>query len=146
MKTGIKLIKPDQDISKNYLKQAETTLQRAEQLIKENDFLWASVTTYYAAYYSIYAFLAKLGIKSENHDCSIELINYLLNESILIKNIFSLKQARKDGQYYLKFSDKKELINNLQIAKIIYIKFYNLCDLNNSELNKYRIKINKYFS
>lgn len=146
MNTGLKIITPDENIVKSYLEQAENTLKRAKKLIEEQDFLWASVTTYYAAYYSLYAFLQKLGIKSENHDCSIALIEYLLNEKELVENLFSLKESRKDGQYYLKFTNKDELIKNHEKAKLIFIEFYNLCKLEDANLKKYKIKLKKLFA
>lgn len=49
---------------------------------------WIPVVAYYCAYYSVYAFLRLIGIKSENHFCSILCFKYILkligeNEEII---------------------------------------------------------------
>lgn len=39
---------------------AKNSLKRAEFMLKEKDFLWATVLTYYAEYYAISSFLARI--------------------------------------------------------------------------------------
>ena len=107
LRTGIRQTEPNENISGNYLSQAEKTLKRTKKLIEEEDMLWASVTMYYCAYYSLYAFLQKVGIKSENHGCSIEMFRYLTNRNELVEDINRFRESRISSQYYLNTPDKK---------------------------------------
>ncbi|MBN2423295.1 HEPN domain-containing protein [Candidatus Woesearchaeota archaeon] len=145
IKNGLKNINPNTEISNRYLKQSENTLKRVKQLIDEEGHLWASVMTYYSAYYAIYAFLQKIGIKSENHSCSIEIFNYLTGEEELTKNIKKFRDARIDSQYYLILSKKEEINKNYTDLKDFYIELYNLCNSTQKEINYYLEKVSKFF-
>ena len=80
LKDGIKIVEPNERLSKSYLEQAKSSLLRAEKDLNDNDFLWATVTIYYAEYYALYSFLQRIGIKCENHACSILATGFLLGE------------------------------------------------------------------
>jgi len=101
-KNGIKLIESNENLSKEYMKEANNTLDNL-LLVKGN---WKLIMGYYACYNALYSILMKIGIKSEIHECSIELMNLIdgfsKEDIILIKN---MKKDRIDVQYYLK--DKK---------------------------------------
>lgn len=146
LKTGLKQTEPNENISKNYLLQAEKTLERVKKLIDDDDFLWASVTTYYCAYYALYAFLQKVGAKSENHSCSIELFEYLTNRTLLVKNIKNFKETRIDSQYYLNIPDKAVVLQNYDLLKNFYVELYNLCNSDDVELMKIKHKLNTFFT
>ena len=138
----IKQVVPNIDISKSYLEQAEKTLRKILQALDEQDFLWASVKIYYAAYYSLCAFLRRIGLDSDIHDCSIRVAAKILEDNDMEITMNILKQSRIDNQYYLKISDKKTLLDNYDAAKSLYIKFYNLC---NEPLENYVQKVNALF-
>ncbi len=80
LKDGIKVVEPNERLSKSYLDQAKSSLLRAEKDLNDKDFLWATVTIYYAEYYALYSFLQKIGVKCENHACSILAAAFLLGE------------------------------------------------------------------
>ena len=64
---------------------------------------WAVSTSYYAKYFAVYALLAKIGAKSEIHDCTIALFEYLFIDSIPEETIEELKHSKEDRietQYY----------------------------------------------
>ena len=63
LKDGLKIVEPNERLSKSYLEQAKSSLFRAEKDLNDNDFLWATVATYYAEYYALYSFLQRISIK-----------------------------------------------------------------------------------
>jgi len=70
-----------------------------------NEVEWTVTTAYYARYFSLYALLMKLGIKSEIHDCSIAVAKLLARNKILtetlVNDISEAKEARVGVQYYV---------------------------------------------
>jgi len=104
-KKGLSLIEPNDNLAKAYILEAEETLQVLKE-IKDKSRTWLAVTKYYCEYFSIYALLMKIGIKSEIHDCTIEVCGILEKEKIIpqgYKRILEKdKQLREDNQYYLK--------------------------------------------
>jgi uncharacterized protein (UPF0332 family) len=67
-KRGIRIIEPNPNLAKAYLKKAISALNTmsAAYKIKETD--WILTTAYYARYFALYALLMEIGIKSEIHD------------------------------------------------------------------------------
>lgn len=64
---------------------------------------WAISASYYAKYFAVYALLAKIGAKSEIHDCTIALFEYLFSDTIPEETIQELKHSKEDRietQYY----------------------------------------------
>ena len=64
-KRGIRIIEPNPNLTKAYLKKAISALNTmtAALQIKETD--WITTTAYYARYFALYALLMKIGVKSE---------------------------------------------------------------------------------
>jgi uncharacterized protein (UPF0332 family) len=122
LRGGVRLVAPNENISKAYLDQAEMTLSKIKKLIEEEDFLWASVRIYYCAYYSLYSFLQRVGVKSENHDCSIEIVKTLIARDF-VKDIDFFKKERVDSQYYLRFGQKSKLLDMYGKVKNFYFEF-----------------------
>lgn len=83
MKDGLKIVEPNERLSKSYLEQAKSSLLREEKDLDDKDLLWATVAIYYAEYYALYSFLQRIGIKCENHTCSIIAVAYLLEKKKL---------------------------------------------------------------
>ena len=104
-KNGIKLIEPNDNLSKEYIKNAEETLDILKT-INDKSNMWLATTKYYFEYFTIYSILMKLGIKSEIHECTISLCNLLEEENLIkketTKNLETDKKLRIDNQYYLK--------------------------------------------
>jgi len=98
-KRGISLVEPNNNLAKAYLKNASETIEKMKML----DGSWKIITAYYACYNALYGILQKCGIKSEIHECSIELMSlfkqFSLEDCSMIKE---LKDKRIDVQYYLK--------------------------------------------
>src|SRR3989338_3869674 len=108
LKDGLRIVESNERLSKSYLEQAKSSLLRAEKDLNDNDLLWATVTIYYAEYYALYSFLQGIGVKCENHACSILAVSLLLGEektAIINKH----KGKRIDAQYYMKFDQANKV-------------------------------------
>jgi len=121
-KRGIRLIEPNLNLTKAYLKKAISALNTmtAALQIKETD--WTATTAYYARYFALYALLMKIGVKSEIHDCTINIAKLLAKNKILnphlINDITKAKQTRIDTQYYVaKELTQTDIKNNAEAAR-----------------------------
>jgi uncharacterized protein (UPF0332 family) len=88
--------------------------------IKETD--WTATTAYYARYFALYALFMKIGVKSEIHDCTINVARLLAKNGILnphlINDITKAKQTRIDIQYYVaKELSQTDIKNNVEAAR-----------------------------
>ena len=117
IKDGIKIVNPSDEISKSFMELAKSTLKRAGEVLEKKDAVWGSVMIYYADYYALYSFLQKIGIKSENHSCSIDTAGFLLGGKGMIKTINNHMKNRVDAQYYLKTIPENMLVKSLEEAK-----------------------------
>jgi len=88
--------------------------------------MWLATQKYYAEYLAAYSLLMKIGIKSEIHSCTIDVIRLLEKEKIIGFSFSKLleedKELRIDNQYYLKnrpvvFDSKKlsEVLLNIRV-------------------------------
>lgn len=106
-KKGIELIEPNENLSKQYFKEATETLQE----ISGSGSKWEVIMAYYACYHALYGILMKVGIKCEIHDCTIELMKILdqftENDYLFLT---ALKEQRIRAQYYLKQEKLKDLV------------------------------------
>jgi uncharacterized protein (UPF0332 family) len=104
-KRGLRVIEPNQNLTKAYLKKAASALNTMTAALQINEADWVATTAYYARYFALYAFLMKMGIKSEIHDCTINIAQLLANHVILrqtlVDDIAEAKQTRIDTQYYV---------------------------------------------
>ena len=141
LKDGLKIVEPNERISKTYLEQAKSSLLRAEKDLNDKDFLWATVTIYYAEYYALYSFLQRIGVKCENHTCSILAVSVLLDEE-RTKTINQHKGKRIDAQYYMKVDQEDKIKIMLNEAKIFVSTFdETVSNLSERETQSYRVKI-----
>ena len=105
-KHGMKLIEPNDNLSEEYYKSAEETLRVANLTSNSGSNMWLATQKYYAEYLAAYSLLMKIGIKSEIHSCTIEIIQLLEKEKIIdfefSKVLEEDKELRIDNQYYLK--------------------------------------------
>lgn len=143
LKDGAKLTNPSKIISDSYIELAKNTLKRVEIMLNEKDFLWATVMIYYAEYYALYSFLARIGIKCENHFCSILLVTYLLGKE-KTKTIEEDKDRRVDAQYYLRTVEEDKIKDMFKSAKIFVAEFEDiLSKMNEEKINFLRNKIKR---
>ncbi len=102
---GIKLVEPNDNLSREYFKSAEETLAFLRDAEGKSN-MWLATLKYYCEYFAVYGLLMKLGIKSEIHDCTIEICKFLEHHKILPEGTAKLleedKELRIDNQYYLK--------------------------------------------
>jgi uncharacterized protein (UPF0332 family) len=142
LKDGLKIVEPNERLSKSYLEQAKSSLLRAEKDLNDKDFLWATVTIYYAEYYALYSFLQRIGVKCENHACSILAIAVLLGED-KIRTINLHKDKRIDAQYYMKVDQEIKIRAMLQEAKMFVANFDEIIsNLAEADIRKHRNNIN----
>lgn len=104
-KRGIRIIDPNENLVKEYLRKATGSLNTMNAALQINETEWIMTTAYYARYFALYALLMKLGVKSEIHDCSIAVASLLAREGILTENLVNdisqAKEMRVDVQYYV---------------------------------------------
>jgi len=143
IKDGLKMQNPNDEISKSYLDLAKSSLKRAEETLKSKDYLWATIIIYYSEYYALYSFLQKIGIKCENHACSISAVKFLLGEE-KVKTIEEHKDRRIDAQYYLKTQDENALEEMLRNAKTFVAEFDNIIsNTSDEEIGSFRKKLDQ---
>src|SRR3989344_3001718 len=141
LKEGLKIVEANERLSKSFFEQAKSSILRAEKDLNDNDILWATVKIYYAEYYALYSFLQKIGIKCENHACSILATTFLLGEEST-KTINEHKIKRIDAQYYIKLDQESNVKKMLQEAKIFVSKYDEInSNLSEKEIESYRNKI-----
>ncbi|MBI5393614.1 hypothetical protein HZA96_07145 [Candidatus Woesearchaeota archaeon] len=120
-KQGMKLIEPNDNLAEEYFKNSEETL-RITNLIKDSGSnMWLATQKYYTEYLAAYSLLMKIGIKSEIHSCTIEVIELLEKEKIIDFNFSRIlnedKQLKIDNQYYLKNIPVK--FDHKQLSEIV---------------------------
>ncbi|MCK5699337.1 MAG: hypothetical protein KAH93_05795, partial [Candidatus Aenigmarchaeota archaeon] len=76
LKKGLEIVEPNKNLSKVYIEKSEKALDAAGSLKNNKD--WEISSSYYAMYFALYAILMKIGIKCENHTCTIEFMNIFL--------------------------------------------------------------------
>ena len=141
-KGGANLIAPNQNIKSSFMDLSKQTLKSAELTLESKDLVWSTSMIYYAEYYALYSFLAMIGIKCENHECSIEIASFLLDKKIDLNDVKRAKDLRIDAQYYLKTKSDVELHEELDKAKIIVNNIINFINkLTDDAINGYREKI-----
>lgn len=121
-KRGIRIIEPNSNLTKAYLKKAKSALNTMTAALQINEADWTATTAYYARYFALYALLMKIGVKSEIHDCTINVAQLLANHGILsqslVNDIAEAKQARIDAQYYVATElNQKEIKKNAETAR-----------------------------
>lgn len=143
LKDGLRIVEPNRRLSKSYLEQAKSSLLRAEKDLAEGDLLWATVAIYYSEYYALYSFLQRIGVKCENHACSILAVGFLLGED-KTKTINKHKGKRIDAQYYMKVDREIKIKIMLQEAKVFVSDFDELVsNLSEKDIALHRDKISR---
>ena len=87
---------------------------------------WKMATAYYTIYFSLYAILMRIGIKSEIRSCTVNFVSEYLNEFFdkdEIELIEDSLKARIDAQYYVDKDVPDELYNKLiEFAPYLLVK------------------------
>jgi len=141
IKDGLKIVDQNERLSKSYLEQAKSSLLRAKKDFEDKDMLWTTVAIYYAEYYALYSFLQKIGMKCENHSCSILIAGLLLGED-KTKTINEHKDKRIDAQYYMKVDQESKIKFMLIEAQNFISSFDELVsNISDKDVKEYREKI-----
>mgnify|MGYP001593683474 FL=1 len=143
LKDGLNIVNANERLAKVYLEEAKSSLERAEKNFRDGDLLWTTVVIYYAEYYALYSFLQMIGVKCENHSCSILAVNFLLGDD-KVRIINQHKDKRIDAQYYMRVDKNEQVSIMLQEAKTFIAMFDELVsNLSEKEADSYRNKIKK---
>jgi uncharacterized protein (UPF0332 family) len=100
-KGGLTLVEPSSNICKGYLLKAEGDLA---EMVESRQWEWKISASYHAMYHSLYALLARIGVKCEIHSCTLEFARVFLGEHFTREEIEFLehsRKAREDLQYYV---------------------------------------------
>ena len=98
-KKRIKLTQPNKNLSEEYLRKAQRSLDATISL--KNNHEWQITAAYYTMYFSIYSLLIRAGIKSEIHQCTIAIAELFALTKKEIELIEQAQKARIDLQYYV---------------------------------------------
>jgi uncharacterized protein (UPF0332 family) len=143
LKDGLNIVNVNERLAKVYLEEAKSSLERAEKNFRDGDLLWTTVVIYYAEYYALYSFLQMIGVRCENHTCSILAVNFLFGDD-KVKIINQHKDKRIDAQCYMRVDKNEQVGIMLQEAKIFIAMFDELVsNLNEKEVDSYRNKLKK---
>lgn len=122
-KNGIKIIEPNPNLSNAYIHKADDSLESIQVNIKKE---WKIATAYYTIYFSLYAILMRVGIKSEIHSCTVDFVKEYLNDYFNKEEIELIEdslKARIDVQYFVDKDIPDELYSKLiESAPHILIK------------------------
>ena len=144
-KDGTKLIEPNDNLAKGYLKMAEDSLGTMNRERKYN-LTFAISACYYSIYYSLYAVCMKLGIKCEIHSCTVEFMKTTLTKFYSAEDLKILKKAfdtRNIAQYYVdKVILKEDSDYIMEKAPFFFNKSREiLTKINEKDVNEIREKI-----
>lgn len=92
---------PNENLSKAYLMKAEDALSAASASISKE---WRISAAYYSMYFSLYSILMKVGVKCENHSCTLAFARHFLKGYFSDEEMDFLNdslKARVDAQYYV---------------------------------------------
>lgn len=99
----VKLVNPSENLAAAYTKKAENAIRSMEVNASAGLYDWLLSARYYAMYFAVYALFSKIGIKSEIHDCTIAIFEYLFAADFGKDTMWELKAAkdtRIEAQYY----------------------------------------------
>ena len=108
-KNQLEIVLPNENLSKAYLMKAKDALIATSADISKE---WKISAAYYSMYFSLYSILMRIGVKCENHSCTLAFIGHFLKNHFSDKDMDFLNaslKARIDAQYYVnrKVSDKQ---------------------------------------
>ena len=126
-KTRMKKIESNDKLSEEHIKKAKHNLQAADYNIKGGFSDWGVSQAYYAMYHSLLSTLFKMGYESKNHECTINAVEYLIEQGQInldMKDIAFVrtteqmtskdaKSLREEFQYGTKTTVNEKLLKEL---------------------------------
>jgi uncharacterized protein (UPF0332 family) len=116
IKKPVQLVEASENLAQAYILKSTDSLDMAQLAISSGKKEWAITTMYYCQYLVLYGLLQKIGIKSENHTCSIMVAAKFIPsiDKKYIEQIKKFKAERIEKQYYVAKSDMEMIdINKL---------------------------------
>src|SRR3990167_9531721 len=125
--TRMKKIKPNDKLSLEHINKAKHNLRAADYNIKGGFSDWGVSQSYYSMYHALLAVLFKLGYESKNHECTINAVEYLIEQREIkldMKDIAFIrtteqmtpkdaKSLREEFQYGTQTTVNEKLLNEL---------------------------------
>jgi len=125
--TRMKKVKPNDKLSEEHINKAKHNLRAADYNIKGGFSDWGVSQSYYAMYHALLAVLFKLGYESKNHECTINAVEYFIEERKIrldLKDIAFIrtteqmtskdaKSLREEFQYGTETSVNEKLLREL---------------------------------
>jgi uncharacterized protein (UPF0332 family) len=139
-KRAIELVEPSDEIKQSYIDKSASNIESAKILLRNDKLEEAVALSYYSMYHFTTALFFKAGIKSENHNATIQMLKevfYLDNLELTIA-----KNERLDKQYYVNFQiSKEEVAEAIKKAEAFNSKMNNvIAKITNEEIKKAREK------
>ncbi len=137
----VKLIQGSLDVSLSYAQKSKNSYKAAKILFKQGLIEESISMSYYSMYNKLLSLLYRVGIKSENHSFSINLLKGIFGFEN--KQIIFAKKERIDKQYYPNFkltnNDAKNLIDIAEEFNAELDLFIDKISI--EELKSYRTKL-----
>ena len=108
----MKKIKPNDQLSDEHINKAKHNLRAADYNIKGGFSDWSVSQSYYAMYHSLLAVLFRLGYESKNHECTINAVEYLIDDGKIDLDLKDIAFIRTTEQMTSK--DAKSLREEFQ--------------------------------
>ena len=144
-KDGIKIQEPNDNLSREYYQNAEESLKVLRSIFATKSNMWLATTKYYIEYFAVYSILMKIGIKSEIHDCTIAIAEFLEIEKVIKSGTSKMlekdKELRIDNQYYLK--NMPVNIDFEELSDFMISIKDSLSKLDNNKISELREKISR---
>ena len=110
--TRMKKIISNNKLSQDHINKAKHNLRAADYNIKGGFSDWGVSQSYYSMYHALLAVLFKLGYESKNHECTINAVEYLIEERKIHLDIKDIAFIRTTEQMTTK--DAKSLREEFQ--------------------------------
>lgn len=145
---GIKIVEPNENLCKAYLKKANESLKSMNANLNLGLREWVITTAYYARYNAVYALLMKCGIKSEIHECTIAVIKFLFPNFVKLNTFKELEMSKRQRiniQYYTNtLIDERSFEFNVRSAPKFVLDMEKLIDsITKSQINELRDKLKR---
>lgn len=108
-------------LTKKEIENAELDLEAAKISLKEKNYKWATIQSYYSMFHSARGLLYAKSYREKSHQCLIEAIRvfYVEEEKLgfwLIEALQQAKVLRENADYYGEFTEEKakDLIDKAQ--------------------------------
>lgn len=139
-----RISRPNNNLSEAFVKKSRNDLIVLRS-IPDIDKEWKSVTAYYARYHILTALLLKVGIDCKDHNCSINIAEFLFPDidKKFFLDITKAKRQRINLQYYTNRPVKeKDLYKNLKNVDIFVESMSKVLEsLTREEIEEIRRKI-----